>query len=122
MARTRISRPSRWKVCVAAVTVAALTLVATATAASAATLKNLGHGVTPKVVKVGIPMGWRGAAVPHGAGGIALAVAGWILSILAISLGAPFWFDTLSRLSRLRSSGKPETPLPAAASGQACGD
>ena len=72
-----------------------------------------------KVVKVGIPMGWTGAAVPHGAGGIALSVAGWILTILAISLGAPFWFDTLSRLSRLRSSGKPETPLPAPGSGKA---
>ena len=72
-----------------------------------------------KVVKVGIPMGWTGAAVPHGAGDIALSVAGWILTILAISLGAPFWFDTLSRLSRLRSSGKPETPLPAAGSGKA---
>ena len=72
-----------------------------------------------KVVKVGLPMGWSGVAVPHGASGIALSVAGWILTILAISLGAPFWFDTLSRLSRLRSSGKPETPLPAAGSGKA---
>ena len=71
-----------------------------------------------KVVKVGIPMGWRGAAVPHGAGGIATAVGGWLLTILAISLGAPFWFDLLSRFSRLRSSGKPETPLPASSSGK----
>jgi hypothetical protein len=72
-----------------------------------------------KVVKVGIPMGWRGAAVPHGTSAIAMAIGGWVLTILAISLGAPFWFDTLSRLSRLRSSGKPETPLPAAGSGKA---
>jgi hypothetical protein len=71
-----------------------------------------------KVVKVGIPMGWRGAAVPHGRSAIAMAIGGWILTILAISLGAPFWFDTLSRFSRLRSSGKPETPLPAASSGR----
>ena len=71
-----------------------------------------------KVVKVGIPMGWRGAAVPHGASGVAMAIGGWVLTILAISLGAPFWFDTLSRFSRLRSSGKPETPLPAAGSGK----
>jgi hypothetical protein len=71
-----------------------------------------------KVVKVGIPMGWRGAAVPHGTSAVAMAIGGWILTILAISLGAPFWFDTLSRLSRLRSSGKPETPLPAAGSGK----
>src|SRR4051812_46730290 len=59
-----------------------------------------------------------GAAVPRGAGGIALAVLGWLLTIAAISLGAPFWFDTLSRLSRLRSSGKPETPLPPPGSGK----
>ena len=71
-----------------------------------------------KVVKVGIPMGWRGAAVPHGTSAIAMAIGGWILTILAISLGAPFWFDTLSRFSRLRSSGKPETPLPASGSGK----
>jgi hypothetical protein len=72
-----------------------------------------------EVDKVGIPMGWRGAAVPHGAEGIATAVVGWLLTILAISLGAPFWFDLLSRFSRLRSSGKPETPLPAAGSNKA---
>jgi hypothetical protein len=72
-----------------------------------------------KVVKVGIPMGWHGAVVPHGAGGIATAICGWLLTILAISLGAPFWFDTLSRFSRLRASGKPETPLPAAGSHKA---
>ena len=48
----------------------------------------------------------------------AYAVLGWTLTIIAVSLGAPFWFDTLSRLSRLRSSGKPETPLPAPGRGQ----
>ena len=52
------------------------------------------------------------------ASGIAMAIGGWLLTIAAISLGAPFWFDTLSRFSRLRSSGKPETPLPAAGSGK----
>jgi hypothetical protein len=46
-------------------------------------------------------------------------VLGWVLTIAALSMGAPFWFDTLSRLSRLRSSGKPETPLPAPAHGAA---
>jgi hypothetical protein len=45
-------------------------------------------------------------------------VAGWLLTILAISFGAPFWFDTLSRFSRLRSSGNPEQPLPASAFGE----
>jgi hypothetical protein len=64
-------------------------------------------------------MGWRGAAVPRSVGAFLLTLLGWLLTILAISLGAPFWFDTLSRLSRLRSSGKPETPLPASGSGRA---
>jgi hypothetical protein len=71
-----------------------------------------------KVVKVGIPIGWRGDAVPRGGGEIAMSLAGWALTILAISLGAPFWFDTLSRFARLRSSGKPESPLPASGSGK----
>jgi hypothetical protein len=80
-------------------------------------LSNAANAVD-EVDKVGIPMGWRGEAVPHGRGEIAMAIGGWILTILAISLGAPFWFDTLSRFSRLRSSGKPETPLPASGSGK----
>jgi hypothetical protein len=27
--------------------------------------------------------------------------------MLAVSLGAPFWFDTLSRFMNVRSAGKP---------------
>ena len=33
-------------------------------------------------------------------------VVGWMLSIAAISLGAPFWFDLLSKIAHLRASGK----------------
>jgi hypothetical protein len=84
----------------------------------AAKLNNAADNVD-QVDKVGVPMGWRGAAVPRSVGSFLLTVLGWLLTILAISLGAPFWFDTLSRLSRLRSSGKPETPLPASGSGKA---
>jgi hypothetical protein len=35
-----------------------------------------------------------------------IAVAGWLISIAAISLGAPFWFDALNKLSNLRMAGK----------------
>jgi hypothetical protein len=35
----------------------------------------------------------------------ALGIGGWLLTILAVSLGAPFWFDALSRLAPLRSTG-----------------
>jgi hypothetical protein len=85
---------------------------------AASKLKSAADDVD-QVVQVGIPMGWSGDAVPDDAGEVAVAIGGWVLTILAISLGAPFWFDTLGRLSRLRSSGKPETPLPATGSGKA---
>ncbi len=32
---------------------------------------------------------------------------GWLMTALAVSLGAPFWFDLLNKLSNLRSSSKP---------------
>jgi hypothetical protein len=31
---------------------------------------------------------------------------GWFLTVVAISLGAPFWFDALGKLSNLRTTGK----------------
>ena len=34
-------------------------------------------------------------------------LGGWLITILAVSLGAPFWFDTLSRFMNVRSAGKP---------------
>jgi hypothetical protein len=37
-------------------------------------------------------------------------ILGWCLSIVAISLGAPFWFDLLSKLMNIRNAGqKPAT-------------
>lgn len=36
-------------------------------------------------------------------------ILGWVISALAVSMGAPFWFDTLQRLLNLRAAGvKPE--------------
>ena len=79
------------------------------------------------VKKAGVPLGWAQTKEQEDdprhidfatIDGWATWIGGWLLTILAISLGAPFWFDTLSRLSRLRGTGKPETPLPAAGRGQ----
>lgn len=36
--------------------------------------------------------------------------AGWALTVVAISLGAPFWFDALKGLVNLRGAGKPPQP------------
>jgi hypothetical protein len=37
-------------------------------------------------------------------------IAGWLLTAIAISLGSPFWFDALSKLAHLRTSGKKPDP------------
>jgi hypothetical protein len=31
---------------------------------------------------------------------------GWLITVLAISLGSPFWFDLLNRFMSIRSGGK----------------
>jgi hypothetical protein len=88
-----------------------------------ARLNNAANDVDA-VRALGVPVGWPAKAgnpahVQFDTFGDWLRnLLGWILTIGAISLGAPFWFDTLSRLSRLRSSGKPETPLPAPSAGK----
>lgn len=44
-------------------------------------------------------------------GNMLLMVAGWLLTALACTLGAPFWFDALGKLVRLRGAGgKPPEP------------
>jgi len=55
-----------------------------------------------------LPLGWA-KENRRSAGWVALS--GWAITVLAISLGAPFWFDVLSRAAQLRASGaKPEDP------------
>ena len=64
-----------------------------------------------------IPVGW-GAEGPQGKdrelgnlpSWILHRLPGWILTVAALSLGAPFWFDLLSRFARLRSAGLQEKP------------
>jgi hypothetical protein len=41
-----------------------------------------------------------------------MKVLGLILTALALSFGAPFWFDALSKLGRLRATAKPEGATP----------
>jgi hypothetical protein len=61
-------------------------------------LENAADDVA-SVAKIGVPMGWSGDAKPNWDGtGWVTTLFGWLLTILAIPLGAPFWFDTLGRL------------------------
>jgi hypothetical protein len=41
------------------------------------------------------------------------SLLGWLITALAISLGAPFWFDALGKISQLRAAGKKPEEAPA---------
>jgi hypothetical protein len=53
-----------------------------------------------------LPVGWDPANTKGGFWG---RLAGWLVTAAAISLGAPFWFDVLGKLSRIRGTGGKET-------------
>jgi hypothetical protein len=55
------------------------------------------------LASAGIQLGWT--APPSGAGAWASKIIGLLVSILAISLGAPFWFDILNRVMQVRAAG-----------------
>jgi hypothetical protein len=57
--------------------------------------------------KLRLPLGW-GAALDNSGSGWLLRVVGWLLTAIAISLGAPFWFDLLNKFMSARSAMKPE--------------
>jgi hypothetical protein len=60
--------------------------------------------IDPKVNEIADPFEFE--RIPSKAGGWALKVFGLLLSALAVSLGAPFWFDTLSKFMNVRGAGK----------------
>ncbi len=62
-----------------------------------------------------IPMGWSGKNIPEGKTQMELNISwatkiiGWLLTAMALQLGAPFWFDLLNKIVNIRGSGnKPE--------------
>jgi hypothetical protein len=67
-----------------------------------------------KLQQLGLPLGWGGGRAAdfltnwHWT----IGIAGWVLTALLVMLGAPFWFDLLSRLVNLRNTGP--KPAPAA--------
>ena len=57
-------------------------------------------------------LGW-GSGVCYSGWQIPVAFVGWLVTALAISLGAPFWFDLLGKLVQLRETGpKPGDGVP----------
>jgi hypothetical protein len=58
---------------------------------------------------LGLPFGWEGS--PGGVTNWVSATVGLVLTSAAVSLGAAFWFDTLSKLANVRNTGpKPIAP------------
>ena len=41
------------------------------------------------------------------ASGWAIAIVGWLIAIVALTMGAPFWFNLLSKVASLRATGDP---------------
>ena len=66
---------------------------------------------------LGLPVGWDGNKYSwwhgwdtksrHSWLGFGLALVGWILTAIAMTLGAPFWFDLLNQFMVVRSTIKP---------------
>lgn len=56
---------------------------------------------------LGMPVGWENASCPETFIGVAEKLLGWLMTIIAVSLGAPFWFDLLNKFVNIRSTLKP---------------
>jgi hypothetical protein len=84
-----------------------------------AALSTPASGVDPSAAahqlsSLGLPLGWDGW--PSGFTNWFSTLLGLVLTSAAVSLGAPFWFDSLSKLANLRNTGprptstEPTTP------------
>jgi len=74
---------------------------------------------SPTLESLNVPLGWHFKSARHDPQGFPVyeqwsmlwalisKLLGLTLTAVAISFGAPFWFDTLSKLARLRNSGAP---------------
>lgn len=56
-------------------------------------------------VKNILGLGWEEGSTEVGPASWGIRLLGWIITALAISLGAPFWFDVLKKIVTIRSSG-----------------
>jgi hypothetical protein len=55
-----------------------------------------------------LPLGWE--ALPESLAGWIKKVIGLLFTALAVSLGAPFWFEVLNKLVNLRNAGRKPQP------------
>jgi len=75
---------------------------------------------TNKIRSLGLPLGWKDGkplpisdkAKPDESMSWPMKIIGWLITTVAISLGAPFWFDLLNKFMSFRSSLKPKEESP----------
>lgn len=80
----------------------------TATAeGSTNTLTRQIQETTEAISGLGLPIGWDKFKGPSSFGGWAELAAGWLATMFAISLGAPFWFDMLNKIIQVRGALSP---------------
>ena len=60
-----------------------------------------------EVSQYGLPLGWTHATSPHSFGAGLGKVLGLLVTAFALTLGAPFYFDLLGKVARVRGSGPP---------------
>jgi hypothetical protein len=70
-----------------------------------------------------IPIGWSGSFppgdLPHDVWVVALNAFGLLITAVALTLGAPFWFDLLKKVANVRSAGKAPSERPVEKPGEA---
>jgi hypothetical protein len=78
-------------------------------AATAPSVTNVAVSVD-KLQQLKLPIGWWVEERPTSGGGwvsmLMLKVLGLLMTAAAMTLGAPFWFDVLGKVARIRSSGQ----------------
>jgi hypothetical protein len=75
---------------------------------------------TDKIRNLGLPLGWNKGNLlsipdktkPGESMSWTMKIIGWLITTVAISLGAPFWFDLLNKFIAVRSSIKPKEKTP----------
>lgn len=74
-----------------------------------------------RLEKLGLPIGWEGYVWPwqvaeggywNAFGVFLISILGWLITALAVTLGAPFWFDLLNKMMVIRSTVKPHEKSP----------
>ncbi len=64
-----------------------------------------GSEALDRLEQLRFPIGWEDSNRPDDISSWMLALLGWLLTGAAITLGAPFWFDLLGKVSNLRAAG-----------------